>query len=44
MDVGAQNLLIGGQWIAAENGGTYESLNPFTGQVATRSAAAASRD
>uniref|UniRef100_B0T6H7 Salicylaldehyde dehydrogenase n=1 Tax=Caulobacter sp. (strain K31) TaxID=366602 RepID=B0T6H7_CAUSK len=40
MDIGAQNLLIGGRWTAAENGGTYESLNPFTGQVATRAAAA----
>ncbi|PRD43185.1 salicylaldehyde dehydrogenase [Phyllobacterium phragmitis] len=40
MDIGAQNLLIGGRWTAAENGGIYESLNPFTGQVATRAAAA----
>lgn len=40
MDIGAQNLLIGGRWTAAENGGTYESLSPFTGQAATRAAAA----
>jgi acyl-CoA reductase-like NAD-dependent aldehyde dehydrogenase len=35
-----QSLLIGGQWMPADSGKTYECVNPFTGKAATRAAAA----
>jgi hypothetical protein len=36
MNIGEQNLFIGGQWMPSESGETYESLDPFTGKTATR--------
>src|ERR671937_1257673 len=38
-----QTLLIGGRWVGASAGGTYEKANPYTGESAG-SAAAANRD
>src|SRR5688572_272405 len=38
-----QQLLIGGEWTAASGGGTFERLDPFTGEAVTV-AAAAGRD
>ena len=40
MTVGGQSLFIGGRWTPSESGATYESFDPFTGQTATRAAAA----
>lgn len=40
MSVAEQNLFIGGQWVPASNGKTYEAFNPFTGQAATLAASA----
>jgi acyl-CoA reductase-like NAD-dependent aldehyde dehydrogenase len=37
-------LLIGGEYIQAEHGATYERLNPLDGSVATRAAAATVAD
>src|SRR4051812_49689572 len=37
-------LLIGGRAIAASNGATFERLNPITGQLATKAAAATLED
>ncbi|MDZ4766280.1 MAG: aldehyde dehydrogenase family protein [Chloroflexota bacterium] len=34
-----QKLLIGGQWVAAASGATFDTLNPATGQPLTRVAA-----
>ncbi len=39
-----QELLIGGRWTAAAGGATYESLDPYTGDPATRAAAATEQD
>jgi acyl-CoA reductase-like NAD-dependent aldehyde dehydrogenase len=39
-----QSLLIGGQWMPADSGNTYECVNPFTGKAATRAAAASVGD
>src|SRR6266436_4648308 len=39
-----QSLLIGGQWMPADSGKTYECVNPFTGKAATRAAAASVGD
>ena len=39
-----QDLLIGGHWIAAASGKTYESLDPFTGEPACVAAAASPAD
>ncbi len=39
-----QELLIGGRWTAAAGGATYESLDPYTGDPATRAAAATKQD
>lgn len=44
MSIGEQNLLIDGHWVPSESGKTYESLNPFTGGVATRASAATAID
>jgi acyl-CoA reductase-like NAD-dependent aldehyde dehydrogenase len=38
-----QRLLIGGEWANAGSGDTFDRVDPYTGEVATR-AAAASRD
>jgi benzaldehyde dehydrogenase (NAD) len=38
-----QRLLIGGEWVEASGGGTFERSDPLTGDTVTR-AAAASRD
>jgi benzaldehyde dehydrogenase (NAD) len=39
-----QSLLIGGQWMPADSGKTYECVNPFTGKATTRAAAASVSD
>jgi acyl-CoA reductase-like NAD-dependent aldehyde dehydrogenase len=38
MNIGEQNFFIGGQWTPSESGETYESLDPFMGETATRTA------
>ena len=38
------NLLIGGRDVAAQNGRTFDRIDPFTGEVATRAAAASPED
>lgn len=40
MPIGVQYLFIDGHWVPSESGKTYESLNPFTGGIATRASAA----
>lgn len=44
--VGAQEqqLLIGGTWVAAQGGGTYETNDPYTGDAVTVAAAAGVED
>src|SRR5262245_60455894 len=42
-DVEQQQLLIGGEWTGASAGGTFERIDPFTGEAVTV-AAAAGRD
>jgi benzaldehyde dehydrogenase (NAD) len=42
-EVAQQQLLIGGKWIGAGSGETFDRIDPYTGEVAT-TAAAASRD
>ena len=44
MFIGENSLFIGGHWVPSESGMTYESLNPFTGGVATRASAATAVD
>lgn len=44
MGVQVQELLIGGEWVSAVSGDTYDAIDPFTGGVATRAAAAATAD
>jgi len=44
INIGEQNLFIGGQWTPSESGETYESLDPFTGKTATRAASATVAD
>jgi acyl-CoA reductase-like NAD-dependent aldehyde dehydrogenase len=39
-----QSLLIGGQWMPADSGKTYECMKAFTGKAATRAAAASVGD
>ncbi|MDQ0787102.1 aldehyde dehydrogenase [Streptomyces sp. B3I8] len=39
-----QELFIGGGWTAAADGAVYESLDPYTGEVACRAAAASAAD
>jgi vanillin dehydrogenase len=34
------NLLVGGQQIPARNGATFDRMNPYSGEIATRAAAA----
>src|SRR4051794_32784404 len=43
VDVDVQQLLIGGRWVGASSGRSFEKVNPFTGE-ATGSAAAAGRE
>ena len=38
------NLLIGGMSVPARNGATFDRIDPFTGAVATRAAAATIED
>ena len=40
----AADLLIGGRSVPARNGATYDRIDPFTGEVATRAAAASVED
>ena len=42
-EVEQQEMLIGGSWVGAGSGDTFERTDPWTGEVASR-AAAASRD
>jgi benzaldehyde dehydrogenase (NAD) len=44
MTVAEQSLFIGGHWTPSESGATYQSVNPYTGDVATRAAAATVAD
>jgi len=39
-----QPLLIGGEWTGASRGGTFERLDPFTGDAVTVAAAAGRED
>ena len=32
-DITNYSMLIGGRWVGAESGKTYESMNPYTGQA-----------
>src|SRR3954447_6451205 len=43
VDLEQQRLLIGGEWVEASGGGTFERSDPLTGDTVTR-AAAAGRD
>ena len=40
----AKKLLIGGQWVEAQSGKTFESVNPATGEVLARVAEADAAD
>jgi acyl-CoA reductase-like NAD-dependent aldehyde dehydrogenase len=42
--VAQQQLLIGGDWVGADSGATFEVHNPFTGEVASVAAAATVAD
>jgi benzaldehyde dehydrogenase (NAD) len=44
VSVEQQPLLIGGDWVAASDGRTYEKLDPFTREVASQAAAAGRAD
>jgi acyl-CoA reductase-like NAD-dependent aldehyde dehydrogenase len=44
VSVEQQPLLIGGEWVAADAGRTYEKADPFTGQPVTEAAAASRAD
>jgi acyl-CoA reductase-like NAD-dependent aldehyde dehydrogenase len=39
VDIAQQPLLIGGEWTAAQDGGTFERVDPFTGRPVTEAAA-----
>jgi benzaldehyde dehydrogenase (NAD) len=43
VDLEQQRLLIGGKWVEASGGGTFERSDPLSGDTVTR-AAAAGRD
>ena len=43
-DVEQQQLLIGGEWSGAGSGGTFERIDPYTGEVASVAAAASRED
>ena len=42
--IAQQQLLIGGEWVAADSGATFEVRSPFTGEVASVGAAAGRAD
>lgn len=44
MAINHQQLLIAGAWTPASDGATYESLDPYSGEPATRAAAATVAD
>jgi benzaldehyde dehydrogenase (NAD) len=44
VDVTQQQLLIGGEWKAAAEGGTFDTTDPFTGDVSGTAAAATRAD
>ncbi len=44
VDVDLQELLIGGSWVGASGGGSYEKTNPFTGETVGSAAAAGRED
>jgi vanillin dehydrogenase len=44
VDVEQQQLLIGGEWVPASGGGTFERTDPFTGEAVTVAAAAGRED
>ena len=44
VDVEQQQLLIGGEWVPASGGGTFERIDPFTGEAVTTAAAAGPDD
>jgi benzaldehyde dehydrogenase (NAD) len=44
VDIAQQPLLIGGEWTAAQDGGVFERIDPFTGAVATEAAAGGRAD
>ena len=44
VDVAQQQLLIGGEWTAARDGGTFDTTDPFTGDPSGTAAAAKRAD
>jgi acyl-CoA reductase-like NAD-dependent aldehyde dehydrogenase len=44
VDIAQQPLLIGGEWTAAQDGGTFERIDPFTGRAVTEAAAGGRAD
>jgi acyl-CoA reductase-like NAD-dependent aldehyde dehydrogenase len=44
VDLEQQRLLIGGEWVEASGGGTFERSDPLTGDTVTRAAAAGRED
>ena len=44
VDLEQQRLLIGGEWVEASGGGTFERTDPFTGDAVTLAAAAIRED
>ena len=44
VDLEQQRLLIGGEWTEAGGGGTFERVDPFTGDAVTLAAAAGRED
>jgi benzaldehyde dehydrogenase (NAD) len=44
VDLEQQQLLIGGEWTPASGGGTFERMDPFTGEAVTVAAAAGRED
>jgi acyl-CoA reductase-like NAD-dependent aldehyde dehydrogenase len=44
VDLEQQRLLIGGEWVEASGGGTFERTDPFTGDAVTVASAAGRED
>jgi acyl-CoA reductase-like NAD-dependent aldehyde dehydrogenase len=44
VDLEQQRLLIGGEWVEASGGATFERSDPFTGDAVTVAAAAGRED
>jgi len=44
VDLEQQRLLIGGEWVEASGGATFERSDPFTGDAVTLAAAAGRED